>query len=289
MAILSLDTYLANTIEQTLKVILPNCYIIDRILKDFDSEVRDNFKDTYCGKNPKKLLNVGYTFPQNPIDLDGSYVVQLSTATESGGSLGNNQGTYEESNGDEFTGVFSAQYDSDRNELYYEFDTELYEKPYSPEVQFADMDKDYVEGNRYYFLYETNEHLLGKPKFFHYVEKIGDSKGLVKGFNSNETVVVVGISNNVDTARCLDAILKMVFITSRETLEEQNQAQLQQLSFGDMSPIYEQGEKPIFGRPVTISYQVTHTIDYDIVEEIDELIFRERVDYNGKKINTEKS
>ena len=150
MAILSLDTYLANMIEQTLKVILPNCYIIDRILKDFDSEVRDNFKDTYCGKNPKKLLNVGYTFPQNPIDLDGSYVVQLSTATESGGSFGNNQGTYNDSNGDEFTGTFSAQYDSDRNELYYEFDKELHEKPYSPEVQFADMDKDYVEGNRYY-------------------------------------------------------------------------------------------------------------------------------------------
>ena len=81
----------------------------------------------------------------------------------------------------------------------------------------------------------------------------------------------------------------MVFITSRETLEEQNQAQLQQLSFGDMSPIYEQGEKPIFGRPVTVSYQVTHTIDYDIVEVIDELIFRERVDYNGKKINKETS
>ena len=279
MAILSIDSYIAQQIEDKLKIILPKCYIIDKVLEDFDTDARENFKKAFCGENPELNINVGYEFPQNPIDLNATYIVQLSNATENGGSLGNIQGSYQEGSGNEYIGMSTAQLDEDKDRLYFEFDKELSGTPYSEDIKFDKYDEVTIKGNRLYFTHKGNEHWIGLTTKFYYVEKTGDSKGFVKGFQTNENVVVVGISHNVDTARCLDAILKMILIISRESLEEQNAYQLQKLSFGDMSPIFDDGEKPIFGRPVTISYTVTHTIYYDLAREIKDIIFRERERY----------
>lgn len=279
MAILSMDSFIAQQIEDKLKIILPKCYIIDKVLEDFDTDARENFKKAFCGEKPEFNINVGYEFPQNPLDLNATYIVQLSNATENGGSLGNIQGSYLEGSGNEYIGLSTSQLDEEKNRLYFEFDKELSGTPYSEDIKFDNYDEVTIEGNRLYFRYIGNEQWLGLTTEFYYVEKTGNTKGFVKGFQANENVVVVGISHNVDTARCLDAILKMILIISRESLEEQNAYQLQKLAFGDMSPIVEDGEKPIFGRPVTISYTVTHTIDYDLAREIKDIIFRERKRY----------
>ncbi|XWX29916.1 hypothetical protein KQUDLBSD_CDS0072 [Staphylococcus phage PG-2021_40] len=279
MAILSTDSFIARQIEEKLKVILPKCYIIDEVLKDFDSVARENFKEAFCGENPQYNINVGYSFPQNPVDLNATYVVQLSTATETGGSLGNIQGDYNENSGDEYVGSVISKLDEETDRLYFEFDKELSEIPYSQDIAFDNYDNPTIEGNRLYFNHKGNERWLGLETDFYYLEKTGNSHGLVKGFVANENIVVVGLSHNVDTARCLDAILKMILIISRESLEEQNGYQLQNLAFGDMSPIFSEGEKPIFGRPVTISYTATHTIDYNLAREIKDIIIRERMRY----------
>lgn len=94
--------------------------------------------------------------------------------------------------------------------------------------------------------------------------------------------MIVGLSYNVDVARCLDAILRMLLISMRDSIEEQQSLQLQNLSFGTMAPIIDDGEKHIFGRPTTIKYQVSHDLDYTITKDINRLTFKGRKDENGK-------
>lgn len=254
------------------------------VLKDFDSEVRDNFLQDFCGESPKLDVNISYTFPQSPLDATASYVVQLGNSNENGSSLGNILGAYEGAEGDENSIQLEVQEADDY--LFFEFPTALASMPISPDLQFSSYDEVSIDDNLLKIRKDGNEHLLGAYYTFLYVEHTGDSKGMVKGFEADESVVVIPLSNSIDTARCLDAVLKMILIMARESLEEQNTLKMQNLTFGDMAPIFDDGERPIFGRPVTIRYQVTHSIDYTIARDITELLYRTRGGYKDGKEET---
>lgn len=286
MAIISPDTYIYNVVQETLNKLLPKCYIIRGVLKDFDKEARENFINTFCGDNPKKSVNISYVFPQEKENLEATYVVRMGNANFNGNSLGSNSGEYYTKRGDEKVSHVKSELDETGNYIIFKFDTLLAEKPSSPQISLAECYGEYfVEGDTFYLTYKGNEHMLDKTYQFYYEELLDENeKGFVKGFTVDESVEVIGISHNVDIARCLDAILKMIFIISKETLAEQNTFQLQNLNFGDMMPIELSGERPIFGRPVTVSFTLDHTIDYAVVEQVKEIVLHERVNVtNGKK------
>lgn len=284
MAIVSPDTYISQLLKDKTRALLSKCYIMKEVLKDFDSEVRDNFLQDFCGENPKLDVNISYTFPQSPLEATASYVVQLGNSNENGSSLGNILGSYEGEEGDENSVQLEIQEAEDY--LFFEFPTELASMPISTDLQFSGYDNVTLDKNLLKMRKDGNEHLVGNYYTFFYIEHRGDSKGSVKGFEADESVVVIPLSNSIDTARCLDAVLKMILIMSRENLEEQNVMKLQNLTFGDMAPVYDDGERPIFGRPVTIRYQVTHSIDYTIAREITELLFKTRGGYTDGKEET---
>lgn len=274
MAIISIDSYLLREIKPRLKAVLENCYIIDEVLKDFDSQSRESFKSAFCGKNAKHEVTVGFDFPIFKNNLEAYYLIQLGQAEETRGSIGQVQGSYINNNGNTIVENSVAKRDGDK--LYFSVSKPIHELLHVEDIEFSSADNVHVDGSKIYFEYSGNEDFLNYNATITYVESIGDNKGIVKGMTVDEQVTVVGLSHNVDTARCLDAILKMILISMRENIEEQQSMSLQRLTFGDMSPMVTDGDRPIFGRPINIQYTLSMDMDYNVTKKLNSLVLKAR-------------
>lgn len=279
MAITSIDSYLLEEIEPRLKTVLKNCYIIDEVLKDYNQSTIDNFKEGFCGENALHEVTVGFKTPEFKNNTKAHYLIQLGQAEESNTSFSNIQADYLEASGNTLSEFSTAYKEEDRLKL--KVSKPIHEVINVEHISFAKFDDLKWEDNVISFRYEGNESLENYQAVVNYVEKTGDTKGLVKGFTVNEEITVVGLSDNVDTARCLDAILKMILISMRDNLYEQQSLQLQRLKFGDLSPIITDTNFYIWGRPTIITYQTSIDMDYTITQEINKLTFKERYDYDN--------
>lgn len=279
MAITSVDSYLLEEIEPRLKTVLKNCYIIDEVLKDYNQSTIDNFKEGFCGENANHEVTVGFKTPEFKNNTKAHYLIQLGQAEESNTSFSNIQADYLEASGNTLSEFSTAYKEEDRLKL--KVSKPIHEVINVEHISFAKFDDLKWEDNVISFRYEGNESLENYQAVVNYVEKTGDTKGLVKGFTVNEEVTVVGLSDNVDTARCLDAILKMILISMRDNLYEQQSLQLQRLKFGDLSPIITDTNFYIWGRPTIITYQTSIDMDYTITQEINKLTFKEGYDYDN--------
>lgn len=279
MAITSIDSYLLEEIEPRLKTVLKNCYIIDEVLKDYNQSTIDNFKEGFCGENANHEVTVGFKTPEFKNNTKAHYLIQLGQAEESNTSFSNIQADYLEASGNTFSEFSTAYKEEDRLKL--KVSKPIHEVINVEHISFAKFDDLKWEDNVISFRYEGNESLENYQAVVNYVEKTGDTKGLVKGFTVNEEITVVGLSDNVDTARCLDAILKMILISMRDNLYEQQSLQLQRLKFGDLSPIITDTNFYIWGRPTIITYQTSIDMDYTITQEINKLTFKEGYDYDN--------
>lgn len=279
MAITSIDSYLLEEIEPRLKTVLKNCYIIDEVLKDYNQSTIDNFKEGFCGENANHEVTVGFKTPEFKNNTKAHYLIQLGQAEESNTSFSNIQADYLEASGNTLSEFSTAYKEEDRLKL--KVSKPIHEVINVEHISFAKFDDLKWEDNVISFRYEGNESLENYQAVVNYVEKTGDTKGLVKGFTVNEEITVVGLSDNVDTARCLDAILKMILISMRDNLYEQQSLQLQRLKFGDLSPIITDTNFYIWGRPTIITYQTSIDMDYTITQEINKLTFKERYDYDN--------
>ena len=279
MAITSIDSYLLEEIEPRLKTVLKNCYIIDEVLKDYNQSTIDNFKEGFCGENANHEVTVGFKTPEFKNNTKAHYLIQLGQAEESNTSFSNIQADYLEASGNTLSQFSTAYKEEDRLKL--KVSKPIHEVINVEHISFAKFDDLKWEDNVISFRYEGNESLENYQAVVNYVEKTGDTKGLVKGFTVNEEITVVGLSDNVDTARCLDAILKMILISMRDNLYEQQSLQLQRLKFGDLSPIITDTNFYIWGRPTIITYQTSIDMDYTITQEINKLTFKEGYDYDN--------
>ena len=278
MAITSVDSYLLSEIKPRLNTVLENCYIIDEVLKDFDYQTRESFKEAFCGKNAQHEVTVGFNFPKFKNNYEAHYLIQLGQGEESNKSLGGLQGVYDYANGETLSESSVAVREG--KELCFTVSKDIYKVINIEDIEFSKADRLRFEGNKIYFAYEGNEEYEGYNGRVNYVEKTGNTKGLVKGMTINEQVTIVGLSHNVDVARCLDALLKMILISMRDSIAEQQTFQLQTLSFGDLAPIIGEGESMIFGRPTIVQYTSSMDMDYTITNDINKLTFKARKEWN---------
>lgn len=281
MAITSIDSYLLKEIEPRLRTVLKNCYIINKVLKDYNQSTIDNFKESFCGENAPYEVTVGFKTPLFKNNTKAHYLIQLGQGRESNTSFSNIQADYLESSGNTYEEPSTVYKENDRLKL--KVSKPIHEVLVVEHISFADYDELSWDDNVISFKYEGNENLENYQAIVKYVEKTGDTKGLVKGFTVNEQVTIVGLSDNVDTARCLDAVLKMILISMRDNLYEQQSLQLQRLEFGDLSPIITDTDFYIWGRPTIISYNTSIDMDYTITQDINKLTFKERYDFNNGK------
>lgn len=275
----SLDTYLYKEIKERLSIILPECYIINESLREIDREAREDFIATYCGDKPKKELLVTYTFPQQKEQYDSArFVITLGGSVENRKALGGVQGTYTYQESDYEIEQVTAERSGDR--LVFPTSKPVAEYVRSPDISFAESDHVVITDQGVLTCdYAGNENLEGMTFTITYSsrETLDDKSGLLLGYGSVDTVGIVPISTNIDTVRCLDALLKVILITMRENKEEKLDYSLQSLEFGDLQPVIEDGETIVFGRPCTLGYQVTNSVSFDLNRHIKEFIAKRRV------------
>ncbi|BCK59770.1 hypothetical protein [Staphylococcus phage vB_SauH_DELF3] len=274
MAITCVDSYVLSEMQPRLNTVRENSYMPLEYVKDFDYQTRESFKEACCGKNAQHKVTVGFNFPKFKNNYEARDLIHLGQGQEKDNSLGSIQGSYLEGARNTYTDQSVAKREVHRNVFHVS-------KPMSNVIRVEDIAVDSIDDvkvshNTVSFNYTNNETYPGYNSNTLYVEKKIDSKGLVKGITVELHITPVGLSFNVDVARCLDAELKIDLISMSNSIEEQHAVQLPNLSFGDMSPIGEDGSSMIFGRPTIIKFTSSLDLDYTITQDINNDTFKER-------------
>lgn len=139
-----------------------------------------------------------------------------------------------------------------------------------------------VEGNT--FTISLSEHTvkvlgLNENQMFtiRYERSKGKTFGTAKGFTANEVVQVVPISNNLDTIRLLDLLIKSALIMLRGTKEETSIYQMKDIEYSAISPqeSIPNVENMMFGRQLDISYEVSYGVDSVVSKFLENIDFHE--------------
>lgn len=272
----SIDTHMYDQINRRLRPLLKECYIIHEALKDIDEEAREDFMNTFCGDKPKRTVLLSYQYPQAGQSFDAMYVIRLGSGEESIKSIGGVEGGYEFRQGTVKRETHEIQLDTTSGNLFILMDERIGSIEGIPSLSLFDSNMIETEGN--YIMFDYDPSLLGLKVEVIYTTEIEESPelaGVKKGFTTTEDLTVVSMSYNYDTVRCLDAILKVILISMREAIPEQTYYGLQGIKFSPMQVVIPDGERPVFGRPVGITYTVSYSLDFDFYQKINEIIIRE--------------
>lgn len=280
MSLKSVDTYLKEEIESKLKIILSNRYIIEEILNGIQPDVVEDFISTYAGKEGRDVP-VLYTMPQEYSDLRGAIYIGLKTGEANIPSIGNIEDTYSfKETGTKKVMVPVENYSPTRLCLRL---GETAGEYYTQNISFASWDKAKLENDIITFNKKHNEALVGQEVEVVYTGKDSSAEkqsGTKKGFTTNEEYSVLALSMNMDIVRCLDQIIKAIFIMMRDNKQEQTSYVLQNLRFGQVDSLEVSNvdgapnpETPqiIYGRETMVSYTVTHSLDIPYTSWVDNI------------------
>lgn len=277
----SIDTYVYNKLKQTLDGILKDEYIIDNALARLDEEARADFKSTFVGDSPKREIEVSYQFPQIKEDFVARLVVQMGTGTLAEESIGSVEGTftYRELGKVKENAVVK---DLGENRVGVELDHIIGEIEGIEQVTFMQEDDVQVEDNIMSFSKPRMGELIGMIFTVHYLAKEEapsdvNPKGVKLGFTSQEQVVITPLATSMDVARSLDLLLRVVLIIMLDSEDEKNEYLLQKHRFSEMQNIIpEPIDKLVFGRPLTLTYNVSHSLDFDYLTNITKFTIKPR-------------
>lgn len=262
----SLDTYVFDKLEISLKAVLRNEEILNQALKSIDSRARNTFIGTYGGENAAREINVTYAFPNGKEGFDALYLIQLGESKPTTDSIGSAEGTFQNHSGTTRKERTSVQHDTTSNRLYLETATPIADLYGLEGIEFAESDNVLVKGNRITFEYFGNETLIGLEVVIVYTELLSDRQtvGVKKGFTMEETVIISPISTNMDTLRCLDALMKVILIVMRESIEEQTSMALQKSVFEPIQNVDSvRVDSPVYTRPLTLIYTLSYSLDFE--------------------------
>ena len=272
----SLDTYVYKKLKDNLKAILTTPEVLEVALGGMDSKARENFIKTYGGKNPKQEVQVSYHFPGAKEQFNARYVVQMGPSNEVNRSLGMADAVFSYREGEERNDIGVVKLNELEDYLYIETEYLIGDLYSTDSIDFAKADDVRIQDNKVIFNRIGNESLVGLTTRVHYMSKVApddgeDPSGIQKGYTSRDIVEVTPLSNNMDTARCLDSILKVISIMMADSPEEQITYQLQTLRYGGMDNLVTELDSLLYGRPLTLEYTVNYTIDYDTIRRIKEI------------------
>ncbi|AII28090.1 hypothetical protein LD13_gp189 [Bacillus phage Bobb] len=266
--IVSVDTYLHDQIEEKLKIILENRYIIEEILKGVKPSIANNFINAYAGDTVNEIPIV-YAMPQDRHMQRGAIYIGLREGAESFTSMGNLEGTYQFGEGGLITESAIIKETEDKTRLYIEVEQVIGELVNVQEIIFSAADNMTKQGRRIYFAYD--ESLVGMNVTVNYEAKKDEEVGFKQGFTATEQYSILAISTNMDTVRCLDLIIKAIMILMRSNKEESNNFQLQKLQFGQTEEIpvnTDTTPELLYGRETIVSYTSSYSLDAPLTDAI---------------------
>lgn len=270
-------------------------------MADFDEDIRNSFIKTFCRDSDNKgtEIPVTFTFPESKQDKQAFILIQYKGGEESESDLGSITGVSRESTETEETiETLEVQVEErDQGKVCY----------LKPTKQVADVETIYnfagsyrVADGRVYLespileqYLELGESISFKIMYTAYTEGIVYSSPsqpykVDYGYNLLETFTIDSVSNNMDTLRCLDALLRTVLIYMRSTPHEQIEYRLAHLVFMGSDLIQEintptnsiNGEQ-LFYRRAEISYDSTYSIQVSKGSNIKDADIRVFLDKEG--------
>ncbi|QFP93367.1 UNVERIFIED_ORG: hypothetical protein Xoosp15_102 [Xanthomonas phage Xoo-sp15] len=277
----SIDSYLYNEIEEKLRILLTNRYIIEEILKDIQPRVANNFIRTYAGETGREIPIV-YTMPQDKQTQQGAIYIGLREGEESDTSIGNTEDTYLFKQGAFRVEESLIHVTDDKKRLYFEVSKPIGELEVVKNFEFSREDNVTIEGNRVYFAYDPELATILDPFTVVYMELVGEEVGLKQGFTATEYYSVLVVSTNMDTVRCLELIVKAIFILMRSNPEELTNNLIQRLKFGQIEEINlgrENGSNPeiLYGRETIVSYKTSYNLDAPLLDKLEKIMVNMKV------------
>lgn len=272
----SVDTYVFNKVKSLLNQLLNDKAVLNETLQNIDEKARERFIETFGGENGKEI-NVLYTYPQSKSDFN-AFVIEVGTSTmkdsKRDGSLGSVTGNYDyiASSLVEESGEF--QYSEDEDKLYMKLSRPIDDLSHIDGIEFSEEDNLSFEDSYLTINANNNEWLVGESFNVHYYTGGQEAHGISYGYQSAERVGITALSTNIDTLRCLDIILKTIFIIMRESKDEQFTYNLSKSDFSSLKEMISDGDRPVYARTLNLTYIVTHSVEYDSAYELSKLITR---------------
>lgn len=284
------DAYFSDALTKYVNVVLSSIgtknerYIIDEALGNMEQGVLEKFKNSFS--ESKKTIDITYAFPKQKEQVDARYVLYRGKMQETTGAIGSVQGVAAEarpSNGENIaTDYVTVQ--KDEAGYFVELTQPLYDVVSIEEVSnpeyVIDTEADDDDPNRLN-LTDAIALLKGKKITVSYnVEDSGPRKdygGVSLGFAAKDSIVVQAVSNNEDTVRCLDSILKYVLIIMRSSSRESRFYQIANVSSEGLQIADNMAlDNPVYVIPTVITYEVSYSVRND-----SKAVF-ERILINGK-------
>lgn len=292
----SLDTYVYSTLESMIPKVLKEDNLVRQTLMNVDEEAREKFITNFCGSNPKQEVGLSYSFPEKKINLMAILVIQSGSSSKVGSSLGGVESTfnYGEDGLVKEHGRIIEEVPEDPTKLKISLNHPIGEIQGVDKISFSlDEDQPYIQGSDIYFNKKGNEYLInlfggvdeeGKPHNDYSLtvtyNKLDESRkgshGANIGYTAKETVGITPMSVNMDTARCLDVLIHTLLVVMSQNVDEQSTYLLQDFKIGEMQQLAFEfdntGSQTVYGRPITVEYQVSNTINY-YYEKLKNIVF----------------
>jgi len=284
------DTYFSDALSKYVDVVTSSIgtqnerYIIDEALGNMEPNTLDKFKKAF-GQSKKKI-DITYAFPKQKEQVDARFVIYRGKLKEDQGSIGSIEGIGAEArpaNGENIATEY-LPVKKDDSGYFIELSNPIYDLIDIDEIAsldgYVDYETDDPDPKRINLL-DSIGIMLGKHLTVHYnIQDTGDRKdygGTALGFTAKDSIVVQAVSNNEDTVRCLDSILKYVLVIMRSSGRESKYYQIAHiesdgLQFADNMDI----DNPVFVIPTVVTYTVSYAVRND-----SRAVF-ERILVNGK-------
>lgn len=263
-------------------------YIIDEALEGLEPSTADVFKKAFTNlSSNKKDIDIRYTFPTFKEQIDAAYVVSRGRTNPGTSYIGLTTGVHNDARPDkgENTQTDYLPVQRDKDGYFIELTKPIYSLSSIEELTedaFVDYERDDPDPLRLN-LTPNAEQLLGNNLTVTYTVKDTDFRkdygGNDVGFSAEDGVYIQSVSNNIDTVRCLDALLRYIMIVARSSARESEFYQLQNFSSDGLSTADTGLDKPTYVIPLTVNYSVTYSLTYDRREKLEKIIL------NGEDIN----
>lgn len=272
----SIDTYVHDKLETSIKKILDVPEVVETILGNLDEQTRKSFINYFC--KSKAELDVTYSFPQTQDNALARIVIQLGEEKKVAESMGNIEGSYTYREGGTRIESSKIQYNSETNKLEIPLEYNIGEIYSFSNISFSRSDEVSIKDNKIIFNYEGNESLENEEIKVSYEElKEGNIVGVKEGFTTSVDVLITPMSTNIDIARGLDLLIKTILIMMMENPEEHTIYLLQGYKAEAMTELAYAGEtyvpdNTLYGRPIVLNYTISNNIDYDYNNKIKNIL-----------------
>ena len=293
--IIQLDKYVEDNLNKYLTAVLGSIgtqnenYVINYALWGLEDKVIENFKNSYKLTSGNTLpIDVGYSYPTQKEQMNARYVIMRNGTKEMSGGIGQDTGFFENrpANGENIQVESVTVNHDDTSDTYYVTTSQPISDVYGVEEAtngIIDRDNTEIGSTKIIIKNDEGSILVGNPITITYLAQDTGYRstygGNDKGFTAEDSVRVVSVSNNIDTLRCLDSIIKYIYILMKNS-KENAYYQEANITTGPVTLVQEYSslDMNVYQIETILDYNVTYAVPNDSSERIADVLIRKNYD-----------